>query len=63
MIWFGKDLDQEKESHTSGLSISVKHEEGIIIEETMDHCRGITGNDKDCQTVINENHQSSPSGS
>ncbi|CAF1889512.1 unnamed protein product, partial [Brassica napus] len=59
IIRFGQDLDQE----TSCLSVSVKHEEGIIIEETMDHCRGITGNDKDCQTVINENHQSSPSGS
>ncbi|KAH0896158.1 hypothetical protein HID58_045726 [Brassica napus] len=57
IIRFGQDLDQE----TSCLSVSVKHEEGIIIEETMDHCRGITGNDKDCQTVINENHQSSPS--
>ncbi|KAG2280141.1 hypothetical protein Bca52824_051361 [Brassica carinata] len=52
IIRFGQDLDQE----TSCLSVSVKHEEGIIIEETMDHCRGITGNDKDCQTVINENH-------
>ncbi|KAJ0238775.1 WRKY transcription factor 38 [Hirschfeldia incana] len=51
------DLDQK----TSGLSVSINHEEGIIKEETMDHCRGITGNDKDCQNVIKENHQSSPS--
>ncbi|WZY75347.1 hypothetical protein YC2023_021731 [Brassica napus] len=59
MIRFGQDLDQE----TIGLSVSVKDEKGIIKEETMDQCRGITGNDKDCQTVIKENHQSSPSGS
>lgn len=59
MIRFGQALDQD----TSGLSVSVKHEEGIIKEETMDQYRGITGNDKDCQIVIKENHQSSPSGS
>ncbi|CAN7038222.1 unnamed protein product, partial [Brassica rapa subsp. trilocularis] len=65
MIWFGEDLDQEKESHTSGLSVSVKHEEGSIKEETMDQSRhrGITSHDKDCQNVIKENHQPSPSGS
>ncbi|CDY09147.1 BnaA02g05730D [Brassica napus] len=65
MIWFGEDLDQEKESHTSGLSVSVKHEEGSIKEETVDQYRhrGITSHDKDCQNVIKENHQPSPSGS
>ncbi|KAG2311161.1 hypothetical protein Bca52824_022718 [Brassica carinata] len=59
MIRFGQDLNQE----TSCLSVSVKHEEGIIKEETMGQYRGTTGNDKDCQNVIKENHQSSPSGS
>ncbi|CAH8362328.1 unnamed protein product [Eruca vesicaria subsp. sativa] len=64
MIRFGNDLDQEKESYKSGFSLSVKHEDNIIKEETMDQYRGITySDDKDCQNVMENTHQLSPSGS
>ncbi|CAH2072156.1 unnamed protein product [Thlaspi arvense] len=63
MIRFGEDIDQEKESHSSGFSLSVKHEEDIINKETVDQCREITGDDQDCQHVIEEINQSPPSGS
>ncbi|ESQ42215.1 hypothetical protein EUTSA_v10015295mg, partial [Eutrema salsugineum] len=52
MIQFGKDLDQEKESHSSGFSSSVKHEEDIIKEKTMEPYREITGDGQDCQYVM-----------
>ncbi|EOA19531.1 hypothetical protein CARUB_v10002472mg [Capsella rubella] len=60
MIHFGvKDL--KKESPSNGFSLSVKHEEDIIIsEQNMDQYRETTStiNDQDCQHVL-----SSPSGS
>ncbi|KAF8102297.1 hypothetical protein N665_0198s0011 [Sinapis alba] len=59
IIRFGKELDQEKGSHSTGFSLSVKHEESIIKEETTDQLyREITGDDKDCQHVIEENQSS-----
>lgn len=64
MIRFGKDLGQVKESHSTGLSLTVKHENDIIIEKTEDQYREITGNDQDCQHVISmEEDLSSSSGS
>lgn len=62
MIRFGEDLVQEKESHTSGFSLLIKHEKDTIKEETMDQYCEITGDDQDCQHVMEEN-QSSPSSS
>lgn len=64
IIRFGKELDQEKGSHSTGFSLSVKHEESIIKEETCtDQYREITGDDKDCQHVMEENQSSSLSSS
>lgn len=57
MIQFGKDLNQEVESHSNGFSLSVKHE-----EQNMDQYREITSDDQDCQHVMKED-LSSPSGS
>ncbi|KAL0735301.1 hypothetical protein Bca4012_011511 [Brassica carinata] len=61
IIRFGKELDQEKGSHSTGFSLSVKHEESIIKEQTTDQYREITGDDKDCQHVIAENQSSDSS--
>lgn len=58
IIQFGKELDQEKGSCLTDFSLSVKHEESIIKEETTDHYREITGDDKDCQHVMDENQSS-----
>ncbi|KAH0906921.1 hypothetical protein HID58_038748, partial [Brassica napus] len=59
IIRFGKELDQEKGSHSTGFSLSVKHEESIIKEETCtDQYHEITGDDKDCQHVMEENQSS-----
>lgn len=64
MIQFGNDLDYVKKNHSTGLSLSVKHEEDIIREKTVDHeYREITGDNQDCQHVIEEDLSSSPSGS
>ncbi|XP_010421053.1 PREDICTED: probable WRKY transcription factor 38 [Camelina sativa] len=63
MIRFGKDLDQEKEHHSNGFSLSVKHEEEESIrEQTMDQYHEIASNNQDCQHVIKED-LSSPSDS
>ncbi|CAH8271881.1 unnamed protein product [Arabidopsis lyrata] len=61
MIRFGKDLNQEEGSYSKGFSLSVKSEEDITREQTMDQYREITSNDQDCQDVIEED-LSSPSG-
>ncbi|CAH8386048.1 unnamed protein product [Eruca vesicaria subsp. sativa] len=59
IIRFGKELDQEKENHSTGFPLPVKHEEGIIKEETTDQYREMTGDDvKDCQHVMEENQSS-----
>ncbi|VVB16819.1 unnamed protein product [Arabis nemorensis] len=63
MIRFGNDLDREKEtSHSSGFSISVKHEEDVVKEEIIDQYHEITDDQDYCQNMIQEN-QLSPSGS